>query len=81
MRLGKRHGPGRLEAAAGRALQLGAPSYRAVQNILASGVEQLALPDATAAAPSLPAHLNLRGRAYYTREEDISCSLTPPSTN
>jgi hypothetical protein len=71
MRLGKRHGPTRLEAAAGRALHLGAPSYRTVQNILTSGVEQLPLPDGAPCAPSLPAHPNIRGRAYYTREEDV----------
>jgi len=71
MRLGKRHGAARLEAAAGRALHLGAPSYRTVQNILASGVEQLPLPDGAPSAPSRPAHPNIRGRAYYTREEDV----------
>src|SRR5438094_835554 len=34
MRLGQKHGAARLEAAAARALHLGAPSYRTVQNIL-----------------------------------------------
>jgi transposase len=81
MRLGKRHGPARLETAAGRALQLGAPSYRTVQNILASGVEQLPLPAGAALVPALPPHANIRGRAYYIREEESSCSLTSPSTN
>jgi transposase len=80
MRLGKRHGPARLEAAAARALQLGAPSYRTVQNILASGVDRLPLADGATIAPPLPLHPNIRGRAYYTREEP-RCSLTPPSTN
>lgn len=80
MRLSKRHGPARLEAAAARALQLDAPSYRTVQNILASGVEQLPLPERATEPPPLPVHPNIRGRAYYTGEE-IPCSLTPPSTN
>ena len=80
MRLGKRHGAARLEAAAARALQLGAPSYRTVQNILASGVDQLPLLDDIPGAASLPIHPNIRGSAYYTGEE-IVCSLTPPSTN
>ena len=80
MRLGQRHGPARLEAAAARALQLGAPSYRTVQNILTSGVEQLPLADGTAVPPPLPVHPNIRGSAYYTREESL-CSLTPPSIN
>jgi transposase len=79
MRLGKRHGAARLEAAAARALQLGAPSYRTVRNILANGVDRLPLLDDTPSA-ALPVHLNIRGSAYYTREE-IPCSLTPPSIN
>jgi transposase len=80
MRLGKRHGAARLEAAAARALQLGAPSYRTVQNILASGVDQLPLLDGGPIPAALPVHPNIRGSAYYTGEE-IACSLTPPSTN
>jgi hypothetical protein len=70
----------RLEAAAARALQLRAPSYRTVQNILASRVDQLPLLDDASGAGSLPQHPNIRGRAYYTGEESV-CSLTPPSTN
>jgi hypothetical protein len=81
MRLGKRHGPARLEAAAARALQLGAPSYRTVQNILASGVDQLPLLDEAGTTPSLPVHPSIRGSAYYTGEEIPLCSLTPLSTN
>jgi transposase len=79
MRLGQTHGV-RLEAAAARALQLGAPSYRTVQNILASGADRVPLADGPAPTPSLPVHPNIRGRAYYTREEP-RCSLTPPSKN
>jgi transposase len=80
MRLGKRHGAARLEAAAVRATRLGAPSYRTVQNILTSGVDRLPLLDGLVASPPLPVHPNIRGSAYYTREESL-CSLTPPSTN
>jgi transposase len=79
MRLGKRYGGARLDTAAARATELGAPSYRTVQNILTSGVDQV--PRAQGAAPAaLPVHPNVRGRAYYTREEPL-CLLTPPSTN
>jgi hypothetical protein len=78
MRLGKRYGLERIEAAAARALQLGAPSYRTVQNILASGVDRVPLVESP--SPALPVHPNIRGSAYYTREESL-CSLTPPSTN
>ena len=81
MRLGKRHGHARLEAAAARAMALGAPRYRTVQNILASGVDRLPLVDGLVASPSLPLHPNIRGSAYYTREETARCLLTPPSTN
>jgi transposase len=80
MRLGTAHGPARLEAAAARALWLGAPSYRTVQNILASGLDQVPLAAGPAPAPALPVHPNIRGSAYYTREESL-CLLTPPSTN
>ncbi|MGH3991970.1 MAG: Mu transposase domain-containing protein, partial [Pseudonocardiaceae bacterium] len=80
MRLGKRYDPARLEAACARATHLGAPSYRTVQNILASGVDRVPLADGRVAAPPLPLHPNIRGSAYYTREECL-CLLTPPSTN
>lgn len=78
MRLGKTYSGPRLEAAAARATHLGAPSYRTVQNILASGADRVPL--AERPAPALPVHPNIRGRAYYTTEE-TRCSLTPPSTN
>jgi transposase len=80
MRLSKTYGAARVDAACARALHLGAPSYRTVQNILASGADRIALPDSAAAPPCLPVHPNIRGRAYYTGEEAV-CSLTPPSTN
>jgi len=48
LRLGQRHGDGRLEAACARALEAGDPSYRTVKGILAAGTEhdgvQLPLP-------------------------------------
>ena len=48
LRLGQRHGDGRLEAACARALEAGDPSYRTVKGILAAGSErdgvQLPLP-------------------------------------
>jgi hypothetical protein len=80
MRLGKAHGVARLEAAAARATWLGAASYRTVQNILASGLDRVPLTAGPAPSPALPIHPNIRGSAYYTREEPV-CLLTPPSTN
>jgi transposase len=79
MRLGKAAGAARLEAACARALALEAPSYRTVQNILASGVDRVPAAPPPEPAP-LPSHPNIRGRAYYTGEETLPCSLTPPST-
>ncbi len=80
MRLSKAAGAARMEAACRRALHLGAPSYRTVQNILSSGLDRVRAERATPEPPPLPAHPHIRGSAYYTREEDPSCSLTPPST-
>ena len=64
--LGRRYGPGRLDAASGRALGSGAVSYRSVKSILATGLDQLPL-DETAAPPlDLPStHAHVRGAAYY----------------
>jgi len=39
LRLGDKHGPDRLEAACGKAITVGDPSYRTVKGILAAGVE------------------------------------------
>ncbi len=65
MRLGKKYGEQRLEAACGRALHLGSLSYRTVKNILSSGVEQLPLPGKMAPRPPAPIHENIRGGSYY----------------
>jgi transposase len=80
MRLSKRHGLERMEAACTRASQLRSPSYRTVATILATGADRVPLADGLEGPAVLPAHANIRGRAYYTREESL-CSLTPPSTN
>ncbi len=65
LRLAKRFGPARLEAACGRALRLGARSYRSVRSILDHGLDRLPL-EAQDQAPAPVHHLNLRGAAYYT---------------
>jgi transposase len=64
LRLGKRYGAERLEAACGRALALRSFSYRSVDSILKTGLDRQPLP---AAAPPVarPPHDNLRGPTYY----------------
>ena len=66
MRLGKRDGAARLEAAATRALAAGANSYKPVDAILKRGLDRLPL-DAPAprSGPSARPHVNVRGAAYY----------------
>lgn len=64
LRLGKRYGEARLEAACARALQARARSYRHVESILQHGLDQAPLPE-PAPATSGASHENVRGRDYY----------------
>lgn len=75
LRLAKRYGAERLEAACVRAVAVRARSYRHVDEILKHGLDRLApiapeLPLETQSA--LPRHENVRGAAYYTQGE-IEC--------
>ena len=71
LRLGKRYGNDRLEAACDRALIAGARSYRHVDSILKRGLDRLPPPespngDAATAEKEAPVnHENVRGRDYY----------------
>jgi transposase len=65
MRLGKRYGPKRLEAACTRALTVRALSYRSVESILKNGLDHKPLPERADRAPDRRAHDNLRGPDYY----------------
>jgi transposase len=71
MRLSKKHGAERLEAASRRALHLRSYSYQTVKNILATGTDRLPLEDEVPALPLSP-HENVRGADYYT-EKEIPC--------
>ena len=64
MRLGRRYGDERLEAAAARALAVGAHSYRSVESILKSGLDGLPLPGSEPVT-SIGDHANVRGAGYY----------------
>ena len=73
MRLGRRYGDARLEAASARALALRSYRYHTVKNILASGQDRLALEGPAEASPPTRTHDNIRGAAYYapaTPEEE-----------
>lgn len=66
MRLGKRYSPERLEAACGRALSIGALSYRSIQSILEKGLD---LCPASNPTPNTAInHENIRGRGYFSTE-------------
>jgi transposase len=65
LRLSNSYGVTRLEAAAQRALALGATTYQRVESILKQGLEQPPLPTDEAATAETPAHANIRGADYY----------------
>ncbi len=68
LRLGKRYGNERLEAACARAFAVGARSYRHVDSILNKGLDRLPLPATTEATTETRPpveHENIRGRDYY----------------
>jgi transposase len=67
LRLAKRYGDARLEAACARAHRVRARSYRHVEAILKNGLDRVEDPNATKRnpQPSLPLHENLRGSDYY----------------
>jgi transposase len=72
LRLAKKYGPERVEAASGRAVAVGARSYRHVDSILKHGLDRLSLDaDAVPPRPRL-VHANVRGPAYY-QEGDTEC--------
>ncbi|MFL5272017.1 MAG: IS21 family transposase, partial [Anaeromyxobacteraceae bacterium] len=67
LRLGKRFGQERLEAAAVRAVAVRARSYRHVESMLKNGLDQLPSPvEPTDAEGTTPVtHENIRGGGYY----------------
>jgi transposase len=64
MRLGRRYGEARLEAAAIRALAIRAHSYRSVESILKAGLDGVPLPG-DEPVTTIGDHANVRGPAYY----------------
>jgi transposase len=72
MRLGRRYGEERLEAACDRAELLRSYSYRTVKNILAAAQDRLPFEDESS-VPATPSHANIRGARYYAAEEETEC--------
>ncbi len=68
MRLEKRYGAQRLEAACQRALRISSPSYKNVKSILQSGLDQQPFEVEPSAPTSGLEHPNIRGQAYYQEE-------------
>ena len=73
MRLGRRHGDDRLEAACARAERLQAYSYQTVKNILGAGLDRLPLEDEIVSLAPTPTHDNIRGAAYYAAPKEDRC--------
>ncbi len=71
MRLGKRYGAERLEAACRRALKIGACSYKSIESILKQGLDNIPLPSKAKAQTALD-HDNIRGPEYYHSGEGPS---------
>lgn len=65
MRLSKRYPVARMEAACGRALAIGARSYRSVESILVHGLDGAPIPGVEPDQPPPRDHEHLRGAAYY----------------
>lgn len=71
MRLGRRHGGERLEAACKRAVGLSSYSYSTVKNILSAGLDRVVF-EADGETKPRPEHENIRGADYYETGE-LSC--------
>jgi len=66
LRLAKRYGNERLEAAAARAVAVRARSYRHVESILKKGLDRLPLPaEEKNEGPTPAGHENIRGGSYF----------------
>ena len=69
IRLGDRYGAERVEKACARALSVRAHSYKSVESILKTGLDQKPLPQPSAGRAH-PEHANVRGPGYYDGKEE-----------
>lgn len=65
MNLTKTFGADRLEAACGRAIAIGATSYKSIRNILDNKLDQAPIPSSQTSKPTPIIHHNIRGAGYY----------------
>jgi transposase len=65
IRLASQYSPARLEAAAHRALEVGACRYKSVESILKNSLDQQPLPNEPPSPPPAPPHDNIRGAEYF----------------
>ena len=71
IRLGKRYGTDRLDAACKRAVAINSFSYKSVESILRAGLDGQPLPEPE--ITTVPRdHEFIRGAAYYGAEEDVT---------
>jgi transposase len=63
LRLSKKYGHDRLEAACARAMKVGARSYRHIASTLEHGLDRV--PTEESSTTARPTHQNVRGRDYY----------------
>lgn len=75
MRLGKTYSPERLEAAAERALRVGAVRYQSLKTMLERGLDRQPLPDTERVIP-MPQHPNIRGAEYFRCTGQMSLPTT-----
>ena len=76
MRLGRRYGDARLEAAAARALAVRALSYRSVESILRNGLDGLPTPGSEPVTTTIGDHANVRGAGYTSEEGSLHAHHT-----
>ena len=72
LRFGKRYSNERLEAACRRAIVMNAASYRSIKSILENSLDREPLEPVEIPAAHAEVHPNVRGSAYYRKEEEVA---------
>jgi transposase len=72
LRLGKRYSNERLEAACRRSIVMNAASYRSIKSILENSLDREPLEPVEIPAAHAEVHPNVRGSAYYRKEEEVA---------